>query len=58
MYQEILAIATELYQAHETTFDLTGGALFFHSVAVNPGWSGVIRTKQIGRHIFYRSKRQ
>lgn len=58
MYQEILAIATELYQAHETTFDLTGGALFFHSVAVNPGWSGVIRTKQIGRHIFYRSARR
>ena len=58
MYQEILAIATELYQSYDLTHDLTEGALFFHSVAVNPGWSGVIKTKRIGRHIFYRSKRQ
>ena len=58
MYQEILALATELYQSHDTTYDLTGGALFFHSVSVNPGWSGVVKTKQIGRHIFYRYARR
>jgi spore germination cell wall hydrolase CwlJ-like protein len=58
IYHEILAIATELYQSHHITYDLTGGALFFHSVSVNPGWSGVIKTKRIGRHIFYRSAKR
>lgn len=57
IYEEILQVATELYQAYETTYDLTGGALFFHSISVNPGWSNVIKTKRIGRHVFYRSSK-
>jgi hypothetical protein len=34
--------------------DSTGGALSFHAVAVQPGWSDMERTTQIGNHIFYR----
>jgi spore germination cell wall hydrolase CwlJ-like protein len=34
--------------------DTTGGALSFHAVDVQPGWSDMERTVQIGNHIFYR----
>jgi spore germination cell wall hydrolase CwlJ-like protein len=34
--------------------DSTGGALSFHAVAVQPGWSDMERTTQIGNHVFYR----
>lgn len=36
--------------------DPTGGALFYHSVAVEPRWSrGVPALRRIGTHIFYRT---
>lgn len=54
LYNEILEVATELYQSYGTSLDITGGALFFHSTSVNPRWTGIIRTKKIGNHIFYR----
>lgn len=37
----------------------TGGATYFHTVDVDPKWEakGLVRTVQIGRHIFYRERR-
>ena len=36
--------------------DPTGGALFYHTAAVAPGWSrGVPPVSRIGRHIFFRT---
>ena len=37
---------------------LTHGATFYHAVEVQPAWSAeMIRTTQIGRHVFYRRPR-
>ncbi len=36
---------------------LTGGATYYHTSAVNPGWSrSFTKTAQIGRHIFYNAE--
>ena len=36
--------------------DPTGGALFYHTTAVSPGWSaGIPPTRQIGSHLFFRT---
>lgn len=38
-------------------FDRIGGATFYHTVAVQPGWSQrLTRVAVIGSHIFYRSR--
>jgi spore germination cell wall hydrolase CwlJ-like protein len=34
--------------------DLTNGALFFHSVSINPRWNNLEKTVEIGAHVFYR----
>jgi hypothetical protein len=34
--------------------DTTGDATSFHAVDVQPGWSDMERTTQIGNHVFYR----
>jgi hypothetical protein len=31
----------------------TGNALFFHATSVRPHWPGLVRTAQIGSHVFY-----
>lgn len=39
--------------------DPTGGALFYHSIAVSPRWSqGVPPTVRIGAHLFFRAARR
>ena len=42
--------AIDMYSAGN---DVTGRALFFHSVNVSPNWKNYRRTKKVGRHIFY-----
>lgn len=34
--------------------DITEGALFFHADYINPGWTNLERTIEIGAHVFYR----
>ncbi|NWH09319.1 MAG: cell wall hydrolase [Alphaproteobacteria bacterium] len=36
----------------------TQGATYFHAVTVSPGWEkkGLVRTVQIGNHVFYRDR--
>jgi spore germination cell wall hydrolase CwlJ-like protein len=36
--------------------DVTSGATYYHADYVNPGWK-LQKVDQIGRHIFYKSKR-
>lgn len=38
--------------------DPTGGALFYHAADISPPWSeGVPPTRQVGRHLFFRTAR-
>lgn len=47
-------IATEVLAGRSS--DPTGGALFYHTTAVQPAWSrGVVPVTQIGDHLFFRT---
>jgi spore germination cell wall hydrolase CwlJ-like protein len=38
--------------------DTTGDATHFHAASVSPGWGGsMVRTVQIGNHVFYKRGR-
>lgn len=56
LYNEILEIATHFYLNFERMRDVTNGATFYHADYVNPKWNKLEKEKQIGRHIFYKSK--
>lgn len=56
VYNEILSMATHTYFTYETSNDITNGATFYHADYVNPRWK-LERVDKIGRHIFYRSKK-
>jgi spore germination cell wall hydrolase CwlJ-like protein len=48
-------LAAEIMTGAEPLSDLTKHATSFHAVHVSPGWSStMVRTTQIGNHIFYR----
>lgn len=53
VYRKILELAVYVYVNHEHIVDPTNGALFYHADYVRPNWRGVVKTTQIGRHIFY-----
>ena len=55
LYNEILELSTNMYLNFERLTDVTNGATYYHADYVNPGWN-LKREKQIGRHIFYKSK--
>jgi N-acetylmuramoyl-L-alanine amidase len=53
-YTQALSIAVNA----ERLVDVTGGATYYHRDDVHPYWvSTVTYERQIGRHIFYRSKK-
>ena len=56
LYNDILEMSTNLYLNFERTKDVTNGATYYHADYVNPEWSKLKKEKQIGRHIFYKSK--
>jgi spore germination cell wall hydrolase CwlJ-like protein len=56
LYNEILELSTNLFLNFERMTDVTNGATYYHADYVNPGWTKLKREKQIGRHIFYKSK--
>jgi spore germination cell wall hydrolase CwlJ-like protein len=48
-------LALRIVTGNVTLGDATGGAISFHAVDVQPGWSDTMeQTTQIGNHIFYR----
>jgi spore germination cell wall hydrolase CwlJ-like protein len=51
-------LALRIVTGNLTLGDSTGGALSFHAVDVQPDWSDMERTTQIGNHIFYRPVRR
>jgi spore germination cell wall hydrolase CwlJ-like protein len=52
-YNESRKVALHAYLNWEDMKDPTKGALFYHNTSVNPRWK-LIKTVQIGNHIFYR----
>lgn len=56
LYNEILELSTNLFLNFERMTDVTNGATYYHADYVNPGWTKLKKEKQIGRHIFYKSK--
>ena len=52
-YREIKETARRILESG--TIDRTGGATYFHSVAVSPSWAKHMQlTAKIGQHVFYR----
>lgn len=56
LYHDIVDFSILVLLYHELIDDVTKGATYFHSVAINPKWR-LYRTTQIGNHIFYRQAR-
>ena len=55
-YQKSLEAALHVYANYENIKDFTHGALFYHADYVNPNWK-LDKTTKIGRHIFYKERR-
>ena len=53
VYDDILAIALNVYMNYGRLEDPTKGALFYHADYVRPNWKNLNVTTKIGRHIFY-----
>ena len=56
LYNDILELSTNLFLNFERMNDVTNGATYYHADYVNPKWTRLQKEKQIGRHIFYKSK--
>ena len=56
LYNDILELSTNLFLNFERMTDVTNGATYYHADYVNPKWTRLQKEKQIGRHIFYKSK--
>ena len=53
IYNRILKLSKILLEPSARI--LTGGATFYHALAVNPSWAKkFIKTEEIGQHVFYR----
>lgn len=49
-------LAARILTGEERLYDTTGGATSYHAITVRPDWATeLIRTVQIGNHIFYRN---
>lgn len=46
-------LATRIGNGKVSLGNTTQRALFFHATSVRPHWPGLVRTAQIGRHVFY-----
>ena len=57
LYNEILDLATNMVVNYDKMKDVTDGSTYYHASYVQPGWTKMEKVRQIGNHIFYRSKR-
>jgi spore germination cell wall hydrolase CwlJ-like protein len=57
LYNEILQLATNVFLNFDRMKDVTNGATYYHADYVKPGWTKLKKETQIGRHIFYKSKK-
>ena len=56
LYNDILQLSTNVFLNFERMTDVTNGATYYHADYVKPNWTRLQKEKQIGRHIFYKSK--
>lgn len=56
LYNEVRDLAVYVLMNYENMHDVTKGATYYHADYVNPGWR-LPKTTKIGRHIFYKNKR-
>jgi spore germination cell wall hydrolase CwlJ-like protein len=47
-------LAAQILTGYRTLGDETGGATSYHANYVEPGWTDMVQTAQIGNHIFFR----
>ncbi len=53
-WRDAQALAARIMAGEEPLANATGGAVSYHATSVEPGWAHMVRTVQIGNHIFYR----
>jgi spore germination cell wall hydrolase CwlJ-like protein len=56
-WRQAQRLALRIVTGNLSLGDTTGGALSFHATDVQPDWSDMERTTQIGNHVFYRRVR-
>jgi len=49
-----IRLATRIVSGSIPLTDITNGAIAFHAASVQADWPGLVRTVQIGNHVFYR----
>lgn len=57
LYNEIRDLALHVVLNYEKLSDVTYGSTYYHADYVNPNWRKLDKVDQIGRHIFYKSKK-
>ena len=55
LYNEVRELAVDMILNRDLKEDVTQGATYYHADYVNPQWK-LEKVKQIGHHIFYRSR--
>jgi len=53
-WSRAVRLATRILTGALPLTDVTNGAIAFHATGVEPDWPGLVRTVQIGNHVFYR----
>jgi hypothetical protein len=53
-WSRAVRLATRILNGALPLTDVTNGAIAFHAASVEPDWPGLVRTVQIGNHVFYR----
>lgn len=54
-YNALKSVAQDILSGYSRINDPTSGSLYFHNVHVFPNWRNLVRTVQIGGHIFFRA---
>ena len=57
LYNDILELSTNMFLNYDRLTDITNGSTYYHADYVTPGWTKLKKEIQIGRHIFYKSKK-
>lgn len=58
LYRRVRNVALDVYLNYGMIKDITKGATYYHADYVNPGWENLKKTTKIGRHIFYKPKKE
>jgi len=53
-WNRAVSLSTRILTGALPLLNATNGAIAFHAVNVQPDWPGLVRTVQIGNHVFYR----